>query len=155
MKKPHDKIQTAMAGFREACERQGLKLTHQRLEIYRELAATEEHPDAETIHRRVRRRIPTISQDTVYRNLKLLAEEGLISIVGMSHERLRFDANMGMHHHFVCVRCGLIRDFCSADSSASTIPDEASTFGESVSVHLEVKGVCHGCRARRGGRKPK
>ncbi len=153
MKIARDTVEKRMAEFREACERGGLKLTHQRLEIYRELVATEEHPDAETIHRRVRKRIPTISQDTVYRNLKLLAQEGLISIVGMSHESLRFDANMGNHHHFVCVQCGLIRDFCASTIDTSTMPEEAKTYGVPVSMHMEVKGVCHNCQAREGARR--
>ena len=153
MKLPRDIVEKRMTQFQEACERQGLKLTHQRLEIYRELAASEEHPDAETIHRRVRKRIPTISQDTVYRNLKLLAQESLISIVGTSHERLRFDANMGMHHHFVCVHCGLIRDFHTPTIDTSTMPEEAKTYGDPVSLHLEVKGVCHACQARKGARR--
>ena len=136
-----------MNSFREACISRGVKVTHQRLQIYHELASTEEHPDADTIHRRVRDRIPTISRDTVYRNLKMLAEYGLISVVGMSHERLRFDANMGFHHHFVCVRCGLIRDFCSQHLESIDFPAEAEAFGDPMSLHLEVKGMCKACRS--------
>ena len=136
-----------MNSFREACISRGVKVTHQRLQIYHELASTEEHPDADTIHRRVRDRISTISRDTVYRNLKMLAEYGLISVVGMSHERLRFDANMGFHHHFVCVRCGLIRDFCSQHLESIDFPAEAEAFGDPMSLHLEVKGMCTACRS--------
>ena len=135
----------------EACATRGVKVTHQRLEIYRELASTEEHPNADTIYHRVRGRIPTISRDTVYRNLKMLAEHGLVSIVGMSHEPLRFDANMDFHHHFVCVQCGLIRDFCSQDLDNIAFPQEVEAFGEPVSVHLEVKGVCSTCRSLADG----
>ncbi len=136
-----------MHAFRQACVDRGVKVTHQRLEIFRELASTEEHPDVETVHRRVRERIPTISPDTVYRNLKMLVEHGLVSVVGMSHERLRFDANMGPHHHFVCVRCGLIRDFRSPHLENVEFPEEAEALGEPVSLHLEVKGVCAQCRS--------
>jgi Fur family transcriptional regulator, peroxide stress response regulator len=138
-------IETRMRAFMEACASRGVKLTHQRLEIYRELASTEAHPDADTIWCRVRERVPTISRDTVYRNLKLLAEHGLISIVGMSHERLRFDANMGAHHHFVCVRCGLIRDFTAERLEKTGFPTEAEAFGYPVSLHFEVKGICTAC----------
>ncbi len=145
MKVPREILAGRMTAFREMCERRGLKVTHQRLEIYRELASMEEHPDAEAIHSRVRRRIPTVSLDTVYRNLKLLADHGLISVVGMSHERLRFDANMAPHHHFVCVKCGLIRDFSSSCLGILTPPDEVKEFGEPLSVHVEVKGVCSVC----------
>jgi Fur family peroxide stress response transcriptional regulator len=145
---PAQIVAARMAAFREACTERGVKVTHQRLEIYRQLASTEEHPDADTIHRRVREHIPTISRDTVYRNLKTLAHNGLLSTVGMSHERLRFDANMGLHHHFVCVRCGLIRDFRSQHLENIECPEEAEAFGEPVSLHLEVKGVCTKCRSR-------
>ena len=136
-----------MGAFRQACVDQGVKVTHQRLEIYRELASTEEHPDADMLHRRVRERIPTISRDTVYRNLKMLAQHGLVSVVGMSDERLRFDANMGQHHHFVCVRCGLIRDFCTQRTASLECPSEAKAFGKPLSLHLEVKGLCTKCRS--------
>jgi Fur family peroxide stress response transcriptional regulator len=140
-------IEARMRAFGEACASRGIKVTHQRLEIYRELASTEEHPDAEVIHQRVRKRIPTISRDTVYRNLKTLAEHGLVSVVGMSHERLRFDGNMAPHHHFVCVRCGMIRDFYSPGLGSIDFPAEAESFGEPVSLHVEVKGVCRTCRS--------
>ena len=143
-------VETRMRAFMEACACRGVKITHQRLEIYRELASTEEHPDADTIYRGVRSRIPTISRDTVYRNLKMLAEHGLISIVGMSHERLRFDANMGLHHHFVCVRCGLIRDFRSESLGRIEFPQEAVAFGEPLSLNVEVKGVCGTCQSLTG-----
>lgn len=142
-----------MLEFQQACERQGLKLTHQRMEIYRVLAGSDAHPDAETIYQRVRKRVPTISRDTVYRNLNGLAELGLISVVGMSHERIRFDANMGQHHHFVCVKCGLIRDFEAPALAALSIPREAAAYGEPVSMHLEVKGVCSACRGSAKGRR--
>lgn len=84
-------------------------------------------------------------RDTIYRNLKVLSEHGLIFIVGMSHECLRFDANMRLHHHFVCVRCGLIRDFYSKSLADIGVPTEAERFGNPVSLHLEVKGVCKTC----------
>ena len=77
----------------------------------------------------------------------MLAGHGLISIMGMSHGRLRFDANMGLHHHFVCVRCGLIRDFYSQNCENIEFPAEAEAFGDRVSLHVEVNGVCTTCRS--------
>ena len=139
-------VRERMQTFKEACAARGLKLTHQRIEIYRTLASTDEHPDAEAIYRRVRTRIPSISRDTVYRNLRHLAEQGLAAVVGMSHERLRFDANMNHHHHFVCTRCGLIRDFYSDRLGNMDFPKEAKEFGEAVSLHIEVKGICDKCK---------
>lgn len=142
---PLEVVDARVRAFRQACANRGVKVTHQRLEIYRELASTEEHPDADTMHRRVRKRIPTISRDTIYRNLKMLADHGLISVVGMSNEHLRFDANMGLHHHFVCVRCGRIFDFCSCHPEGIECPEEAEALGKVLSLQLEVKGVCAKC----------
>ncbi|HPO16818.1 MAG TPA: transcriptional repressor [Candidatus Hydrogenedentes bacterium] len=132
--------------FQEACERLGLKITHQRMEIYRAVIMTENHPDAVSVYHRVKKRIPMISLDTVYRNLKLLAKHGLISIVGLSQESLRFDGNMTPHHHFACVKCGMIRDFNSPAIGHLPIPEEVKGFGSPVSVHLEVKGLCATCK---------
>ena len=75
-------LQRRIEGFTALCRAEGLKVTHQRTEIYRELARTDEHPDALAIYRRVRRRIPSISFDTVYRALRLLENKGVIRRVG-------------------------------------------------------------------------
>lgn len=148
MRIPQDIVRQRMQDFEQACRNLHVKLTHQRMVIYRELASTEEHPDAETIHKRVRRHIPTVSLDTVYRNLKLLAEHGLVSVVGMSHERLRFDANLARHHHFVCIECGKIRDFESEHPRLDSVAEDARAFGEPLALRVEVKGVCSDCSAK-------
>ena len=137
-----------MQGFMEACERLGLKITHQRMEVFRAVVSSTEHPDVLTVYRRVKRKIPTISLDTVYRNLKLLAEHGLLAIMGMSQENLRFDGNMESHHHFTCVRCGMIGDFVSARIDAMEAPAEAKQLGAPISLHVEVKGICTRCREK-------
>lgn len=141
-----DAIVKRMKAFREACERSGIKLTHQRMEIYRTVISTEEHPDADWVYRRVKKRIPTISLDTVYRNLKLLGEHGVISVVGMSHENVRFDGRIQPHHHFVCTKCGMIRDFVSGQVDGLAMPEEAKVLGTPLSLHLEVKGICSRCQ---------
>jgi Fur family transcriptional regulator, peroxide stress response regulator len=141
--------------FMRLCREAGLKATHQRIEIYRTLAATDEHPDAESIYRRARKRIPSISFDTVYRTLRTLDEKGLIARVGLAMERQRFDANGRKHHHFVCEKCGLVRDFYSPRFDRLAAPDESRKLGVPQSVHVEIRGVCHVCKAKdaRGSRR--
>jgi Fur family peroxide stress response transcriptional regulator len=126
----------------------GVKLTHQRLEIFREVARSVEHPDAETVFRGVRRRMPTVSLDTVYRTLWLLNDLGLITTLGPRRESVRFDANLQQHHHYVCVRCGLARDFESADLNALRVPEAVKGFGSVVATHVEVRGICERCRKK-------
>lgn len=133
--------------FKERCRQAGLKATPQRVEIYRELAATEEHPDAETLLRRVRKRMPTLSFDTVYRTLRTLEEKNIIGRLGAPTERFRFDANTSRHHHFVCTRCGAIRDFVSKRYDGLPAPEGARTLGQPESIHVEVRGLCNDCGA--------
>jgi Fur family peroxide stress response transcriptional regulator len=133
------------AGAREA----GVKLTHQRLEIFREIASSIEHPDAETVLRAVQQRVPTVSLDTVYRTLWMLRDLGLVTTLGARRENVRFDANLERHHHYVCVRCGLVRDFGSAALNALRVPAGVKEFGSVIGAHVEVRGLCARCAQER------
>ena len=135
--------------FRSAASSAGVKLTHQRLEIFREVAANVDHPDAEAVFRAVRKRMPTVSLDTVYRTLWKLNDVGLVTTFGPRRESVRFDANLAPHHHYLCVRCGLARDFESAELDALGVPDAVKALGHVVETHVEVRGVCSRCAATR------
>lgn len=145
-------IEHRVEQFKAATRKAGVKLTHQRLEIFREIASSLEHPDAETVFRAVQKRLPTVSLDTVYRTLWTLNDLGLVTTLGPRHGRVRFDANLQQHHHYVCVRCGLTSDFACDELDAVSVPDSAKGFGSIVSAHVEVRGVCKMC-AKRGNRK--
>lgn len=134
--------------FIRACREAGVRLTPQRIEIFREIAQSREHPDAEAIFRGVRRRLPSISLDTVYRTLWWLAESGLVATLGPTRDRTRFDANLARHHHFVCIRCGLTRDFTSEALDNLALPAAVAAIGAIEHTQVEVKGVCHACAAK-------
>jgi Fur family peroxide stress response transcriptional regulator len=141
--------------FRELCKQRGLRVTPQRMEVFREVACSDQHPAADEVLERVRERIPNISLDTVYRILYWLEDEGLISRVPMSSDRLRFDGNADSHHHFVCSRCGAIQDFTSQDVDRLRLPDEVKTWGRIQDRHLQIRGICRAClrksQSRRAG----
>ena len=141
-------IEQRMEHFKEVCRNSGMKLTHQRMEIFREVAQTGDHPDAETVYQGVRERMPTMSLDTVYRTLWLLKDLGLITTLGPPRERTRFDANLSRHHHFMCVRCGLTRDFYSDKFDELKLPDSVKAFGRVETTQVEVKGVCLKCNTK-------
>jgi Fur family peroxide stress response transcriptional regulator len=132
----------------ELCRREGLKATHQRREILREVVRTDEHPDAETVYRRVRRRLPTVSPDTVYRTLALLEEHGLLSRLELFTARARYDANVAPHHHLICTECGRVQDFSDAALDALVPPKTAGGWGEVRSSHVQLRGVCAHCLAK-------
>ncbi|MCB1155339.1 MAG: transcriptional repressor [Deltaproteobacteria bacterium] len=138
-------VEQRVSGFKEACRKAGVKLTHQRLEIFREMAQTVDHPDAESVYNSVRERVPTVSMDTVYRTLWMLNDLGLVKTLGQAHERTRFDANLKRHHHFVCVRCGLTRDFYSDELDELDVRAATRDVGQVVSTLVEVHGVCNEC----------
>lgn len=141
-------IERRMARFSETCRKSGAKLTHQRMEIFREVAQTGDHPDAEAVYQGVCERMPTISLDTVYRTLWWLKELGLIKTLGSSRERTRFDANLNHHHHFVCIMCGLTQDFYSDQLDKLTLPESVQSIGLVETTQVEVKGVCLKCAAK-------
>jgi Fur family peroxide stress response transcriptional regulator len=145
MKTSKREIEQRMEHFQEVCRNAGLKLTHQRMEIFREVAQTRDHPDAEKVYRGVRERMPTVSLDTVYRTLWLLNDLGLITTLGPPRERTRFDANLSRHHHFVCVRCGLMRDFYSDEFDELRLPESVKAFGYLETTKVEVRGICLKC----------
>jgi Fur family peroxide stress response transcriptional regulator len=147
--KAYGKVQLRLEHLKAVAKKAGVKLTHQRLEIFRELAATAEHPDADAIFRSVQRRMPTVSVDTVYRTLWMLHDLGLVTTLGPERGGVRFDANLDPHHHYLCVRCGLVRDFESADLNALRVPDAVKALGSIADAHVEVRGVCAKCLARR------
>jgi len=77
MKANPQPIQERLEHFRKVFKRAGIKMTVQRMELFRELASTGNHPDAQAILEAVRRKIPMVSLDTVYRALWLFIDLGL------------------------------------------------------------------------------
>ena len=148
MKINSKEIERRMDRFKAVCRKTGTKLTHQRIEIFREVAQSDEHPDAEKVFKSVRKRMSTVSLDTVYRTLWLLKDLGLITTLGSSRERTRFDANLDRHHHFVCLQCGMTRDFYSDDFDNLSLPDSIKALGLIETTHVEVKGICRKCAAK-------
>lgn len=144
--KPRARVEARFENLKAVARKAGVKLTHQRLEIFRALAAAEDHPDADGLHRAVRRRVPTVSVDTVYRTLWALHELGLVATLGPERDRIRFDANLDRHHHYVCARCGLVRDFESAALNALPVPPAVRAFGSVAAAHVEVRGICGRCQ---------
>lgn len=147
---PEAEFGRRVASLSEALRACGMKLTLQRLEVVRAIAATDEHPDVETIYRGVRARVPTISLDTVYRTLGALAERGLIGRVTATTGPARYDANTAQHHHFVCTCCGLVRDIVDPALDAVRAPDETARLGTVESVEVQLRGVCRRCEQAGG-----
>ena len=125
--------------------------TRQRRVILEELRKVVSHPTAADLYESVRRRLPRISQGTVYRNLDLLVKEGAIRKFEFSGSRARFDATVARHHHVRCVECGQLDDFTGlAKNDFDDCSGEMN--GYYILGHrLEFFGVCPQCREHATG----
>lgn len=88
----------------------GQRYSRQREEILHVVQNTDTHPTADWVYEQVRKTLPHVSLGTVYRNLNLLADEGLIQRVILDDGVVRFDGNTHHHHHFICTKTGKIYD---------------------------------------------
>ena len=146
-------VERRMSVFAQALRANGLRVTHQRLEVGREVAQSDAHPDVEAIYLGVRERIPTISLDTVYRALSELEQLGLVKRVIATPGAARYDANLVRHHHFVCRRCGLIRDLYGDCLDSIGAPEQAASLGRVDGVEVRFHGVCKECARREKDRE--
>ena len=124
----------------------GLRMTQQRRVILEELRTCAEHPTADALYRRVRQRLPSISLGTVYRNLEVLSQAGLIVTLRLDGRQRRFDGVLKRHYHVRCVQCGGISDvpggsFRGLDDAAG----RASRF-TILGHRLTFEGLCPDCK---------
>jgi len=127
------------------------RMTRQRRIILDMLAASEVHPTADEVYRVVCRRLPRISLATVYRNLDLLAGEGLIERFHFADGPAYFDAHPGPHHHVRCVGCGQVADVPADFCRIRPGELDRSTGYQLVSCQVEIAGLCPTCRTNRRG----
>lgn len=131
--------------FEAACREAGLKITHQRLQIFRELAAASDHPTAEILYTKLREIMPTISLDTVYRTLTTFEEHDLISRVQTTESHARFEAEMERHHHAICSRCHRITDFHWDICETNELPAQIANWGQIKAKQITLRGTCAEC----------
>lgn len=136
--------------LKQLCNEAGIKLTHQRLEIFRELLSVSDHPSAERIYKRLHQKLPTIAIDTVYRTLATFDELGLVKKLHIMNERTLFDTNLNIHHHFICTRCKEVKDIYWSDFDNTTLPGVVEGMGKVQSRHLEIHGICNSCLGKTG-----
>jgi Fe2+ or Zn2+ uptake regulation protein len=109
------------------------------------LRGTDTHPTAAEIHAALSPGTPRLSLATVYRNLEVLVADGSIDAVAGAGPALRYDANPRPHHHFVCERCGRIRDL-HAPRSHGLVRRLAREQGlRARRVRLDFYGSCPDC----------
>jgi Fur family peroxide stress response transcriptional regulator len=96
--------------FRELCRENGIAVTHQRQVLYEVMKTMYGHPSPEEVYARVKKKVPSISLATVYKNIHLFVESVVFREVSMHHGSLRVEMNDEAHHHMVHSKCKGITD---------------------------------------------
>ncbi len=134
--------------FREMCQGGGIKVTCQRFIIFEALKSVSVHPTADQLYELVYEKLPSISRDTVYRTLNILAERGLARKLTTPGGAARFDGDLSPHHHFLCESCETVLDVAWPEFSCLSWPAEVYRLGQPRRASVLITGLCLDCRRR-------
>jgi Fur family peroxide stress response transcriptional regulator len=125
-----------------------LKLTPQRIAVYKYLKCTTEHPSAETIYKSLQDLYPTMSLATVYKALKTLVEVGLVQEINVGEGNFRYDGNVCPHPHIQCLSCGKVDDIQNV--CFSNLNDEIKEYTNYKVLANQVYfyGLCENCNKK-------
>lgn len=132
--------------FRELCADYGLAATHQRQVLYEVMQTMPGHPSPEEVFSRVKRRIPAISLATVYKNIHLFVERGVLKEVSMHHGSLRVELNGHAHHHMVCSHCKGITDIEEKDLGVLPALKRLPQGFHAERFAIDIIGICAACQ---------
>lgn len=123
----------------------GVRITPQRHAILTYLMESMCHPTADEIYRALEPRFPNMSVATVYNNLKMFIEAGMVRELTYGDNSSRFDADVSNHYHVMCEKCGKITDFMYPSLEEVERTAEQMT-GFKVRGHrMELYGTCPDC----------
>jgi Fur family peroxide stress response transcriptional regulator len=131
--------------FYNRCREHKLKITPQRVAVYKALIASSEHPSAEAVYDKVKGVLPNISLDTVNRTLNTLNEIGAAFVVEGSGDVRRFDGNLENHQHFKCVKCRKIFDFQSEPLDNTETLKKLEERFRVLRITVYAEGLCQMC----------
>ena len=137
--------------FRNVCAQHGIAMTHQRQVLYEVMQGMAGHPSPEEIFAEVRQRIPAVSLATVYKNIHIFVENGILREVSLHHGSQRLEMNERQHHHLVCSRCKTITDI---DAEGIALIPQHRDLGVGFQVEryaVDVIGLCARCQQSDNG----
>ena len=136
--------------FREYLKKHRLRYTQEREQIIKEIFATHDHFDVDSLYLTIRRKGINISKASIYRLLPLLIEADLVQDVFFEDGHMHYEHIYGHEHHchLRCIECGKIEEF--TDPRLNDIEkDLEERFGFKILNHkLDVKGLCPECREK-------
>ncbi|WP_084600112.1 peroxide-responsive transcriptional repressor PerR [Pontibacillus litoralis] len=133
----------------EVLKGSGVRITPQRHAVLDHLIHSMTHPTADDIYKALESQFPNMSVATVYNNLRLFKEIGLVRELTYGDASSRFDCNTTDHYHAICNDCGKIVDFHYPTlSEVESLAEQVTGF--KVSHHrMEVYGSCETCQLKK------
>ena len=123
----------------------GLKITPQRLMIFKVLENNTTHPSAEEVYTRVKETYPTVSFTTIYKTLETLKKLGEIKELIIDEDRKHYDPNTNTHHHVICSGCKKILDIFDDFSPYIKLPDAVKNDYTVSGFQIAFYGTCKEC----------
>jgi Fur family transcriptional regulator, peroxide stress response regulator len=145
MHDPEARFDELIAKLRE----HDFRLTPQRVELVRLIAASEGHPSAAQLYERIRAQFPTMSQATVYKTLGLLKEMDEVLEINLRDDS-RYDGKRPQPHpHLICMKCNKIVDGeVSLDQEAIRKLEQVSGY-TILRPQITLYGFCPDCKEER------
>lgn len=140
-----DKLESAINILKES----GVRITPQRHAVLEYLLTSMSHPTADEIYKALEGKFPNMSVATVYNNLRILREIGLVRELTYGDDSSRFDSSPEEHYHIICEDCGKIVDFHYPTlDEIESLAEKVSGF--EISHHrMELYGICNDCVAEK------
>ena len=129
----------------ETLRNNGMKITPQRLMIFKVLENNTSHPSAEQVFKRVKKIYPTVSFTTIYKTLETLRNLGEVRELTIDEERKHYDPNTSIHHHFICSSCKKILDIFEDFSHHVKLPDSIKNDYTVSGFQISFHGTCKEC----------
>jgi Fur family peroxide stress response transcriptional regulator len=123
-------------------EEKGISPSFQRIKILEYLLTHKNHPTVDTIYKELMQLIPTLSKTTVYNTLKSFFEKGIVTVITIEEGEARYDADVSVHGHFKCNKCGEVIDF---DAEVKNGYEEFLKGSIIDEKHIYFRGTCKKC----------
>ena len=125
-----------------------MRSSNQRSLVHQIVESAHDHPTAQGVFERARKRLPSISLGTVYRNLQVLVEQGLLLERKAGSRPARYEANRFQHYHICCVQCGALEDLSVPYQKLLDRRVQKMVRYKLQEHRMEFYGICPQCQAR-------
>ena len=134
--------------FKKILKEENLKMTPQRVEVFRQVCDSNEHQESEEIFISLRKRDVSVSRATVYRTMDILYQHDLVQRMDIGDGKWRYEhwLDCNQHDHLICIRCGTIVEFINTQIEEIQ-NDVAEKFDYELVRHVhQLFGLCKQCR---------